>query len=193
MVDLETVVRVLRPTVLVGTSGQPGIFTEAIVRAMAAGTPRPVILPLSNPTSKCEAVPADLMAWTQGQALVATGSPFEPVVWEGRTIRIGQGNNVFIFPGVGLGALVAEASQVSDTMFRVAAETLAASVSDAELAAGTLFPRLRDLREITFRVACAVVRQAREEGVGRPLADAEIGETVRAAMWVPEYAPLEAE
>lgn len=193
VVDLETVVRVLRPTVLVGTSGQPGIFTEAIVRAMAAGTPRPVILPLSNPTSKCEAVPADLMAWTQGQALVATGSPFEPVVWEGRTIRIGQGNNVFIFPGVGLGALVAEASQVSDTMFRVAAETLAASVSDAELAAGTLFPRLRDLREITFRVACAVVRQAREEGVGRPLADAEIGETVRAAMWVPEYAPLEAE
>lgn len=191
-IDLETVVRVLRPTVLVGTSGQPGVFTEPIIRAMAAGTPRPVILPLSNPTSKTEATPADLLAWTNGQALVATGSPFDPVPLGNRTIRIGQGNNVFIFPGVGLGVLVAEASQVSDTLFQVAAETLAAHVSDADLAAGTLFPRLRDLREITYRVACAVVRQAREEGVGRPLSDADIPVAVRAAMWVPQYAPMEA-
>jgi len=191
-IDLETTIRALKPTVLVGTSGQPGIFTESIIRAMAAGTNRPVILPLSNPTSKCEAKPADLIAWTQGRALVATGSPFDPVPWEGRTIRIGQGNNVFIFPGVGLGALVAQASQVTDAMFRVAAETLAAQVSDSDLAAGTLFPRLRELRRITHAVACAVVRQARDEGVGCPVEDAAISAVVSAAMWEPEYAPLEA-
>jgi malic enzyme len=185
--DLETVVRTLKPTVLVGTSGQPGVFTEKIIRAMAAGTPRPVILPLSNPTSKCEATPADLLNWTNGRALVATGSPFDPVQVDGRTIRIGQGNNVFIFPGVGLGVLVSEASYVSDTMFRVAAETLAAAVSDAELSAGTLFPRLRELRQITLQVACAVVKQAREEGVGRPLADDQIPEAVRGMMWWPDY------
>jgi malic enzyme len=185
--DLETVVRVLKPTVLVGTSGQPGVFTEKIVRTMAAGTPRPVILPLSNPTSKCEATPADLLNWTDGRALVATGSPFDSVQVNGRTVRIGQGNNVFIFPGVGLGVLASEASQVSDTMFRVAAETLAASVSDAELSAGTLFPRLRELRQITLQVACAVAKQAREEGVGRPIADDGIAEAVRAMMWWPDY------
>ena len=191
LIGLEAVVRALQPTVLLGTSGQPGVFTEPVVRALAAQVERPVILPLSNPTSKCEATPADLIAWTHGRALVATGSPFEPVVWEGRTIRIGQGNNVLIFPGVGLGVLVAEASQVSDAVFRVAAETLATQVSDEDLAAGTLFPRLRDLRPITFQVACAVVRQAREEGVGRPLADEEIPAVVRQAMWTPEYARME--
>ncbi len=193
-IDLETVVRALQPTVLIGTSGQPGVFTESIIRAMAAQTARPVILPLSNPTSKCEALPKDVIAWTGGRALVATGSPFEPVVWNGeggeRTIRIGQGNNVFIFPGVGLGVLVAEASQVSDAMFRVAAETLAQAVTDADLAAGSLFPRLRELRAITFQVACAVVRQAREEGVGRPLSDEEIPKVVGASMWMPNYARL---
>ena len=191
-IDLEMTIRALKPTVLVGTSGQPGVFTESIIRAMAEFAPRPVILPLSNPTSKCEATPADVIKWTSGRALVATGSPFDPVQWEGRSIRIGQGNNVFIFPGVGLGALVSESSQVSDAMFRVAAETLAQQISDTELSAGTLFPRLRELREITFQVACAVVRQARDEGVGRPLEDSEIPGIVRAAMWIPEYSRLEA-
>jgi malate dehydrogenase (oxaloacetate-decarboxylating) len=123
--DLEAVVRVLKPTVLVGTSGQAGMFTERIVRAMGEGVARPVILPLSNPTSKCEAKPEDVIRWTDGRALVATGSPFAPVTYGGRTIRIGQGNNVLIFPGVGLGVLVSQAARVSDAMFRVAAETLA--------------------------------------------------------------------
>ena len=190
--DLLAVVRALKPTVLVGTSGQPGVFTEAVIRAMASHVERPVILPLSNPTSKCEAKPADLIAWTAGRAMVATGSPFDPVEWQGRMIRIGQGNNVLIFPGVGLGVLVSEASRVSDAMFRVAAETLAQHVSDADIAAGTLFPRLRELRAITHKVACAVVRQAREEGVGRPLDDGDIPSAVGAAMWTPNYARLEA-
>ncbi len=191
-IDLETVVRALKPTVLVGISGQPGVFTESVMRTMAAGVERPVILPMSNPTIMCEATPSDVIAWTKGKALVATGSPFDPVTWEGKAIRIGQGNNVFIFPGVGLGVLVSEASCVSEAMFRVAAETLAHEVSDEDLAAGSLFPRLRNLRDISHKVACAVVKQAREEGVGRPLADEEIAGTVRAAMWMPEYAWFEA-
>jgi malic enzyme len=186
-IALEDAVRALKPTVLLGTSGQPGIFTEPVVRAMAAAVDRPIILPLSNPTSKAEAKPADLIAWTNGRALVATGSPFDPVPYSGRTIRIGQGNNVLIFPGVGLGVLVSEASQVSDAMFRLAAETLARFVTDEDLAAGALFPPLRHLRQITFQIACAVVKQAREEGFGRPLPDDQIPALVRAATWTPDY------
>jgi malate dehydrogenase (oxaloacetate-decarboxylating) len=189
-IDLLTTVTALRPTVLLGTSGQCGIFNEAVIRAMAAGTKRPIVLPLSNPTSMCEATPADIIAWTDGRAVVATGSPFEPVKFSDRTIRIAQGNNVLIFPGVGLGALVSEAAQVSDAMFRVAAETLAGQVKESDLAEGALFPALRDLRAITLAVACAVVRQAREEGVGRPLTDEQIPEVVHAAMWEPNYVPL---
>ncbi|HUO07834.1 MAG TPA: NAD-dependent malic enzyme [Phycisphaerae bacterium] len=191
-IGLEAVVRAFKPTVLVGTSGQPDVFTEGVIRAMAEHVRRPVVLPLSNPTSKCEAKPADVIAWTGGRALVATGSPFAPVPWEGRSIRIGQANNVLIFPGVGLGALVSEASRVTDPMFRVAAETLAAQVSDDDLAGGALFPRLQELRRITHQVACAVVRQAREEGVGRPFEDSDIPIAVRAAMWTPDYPKLEA-
>ncbi len=190
-IDLEAAIKAIKPTVLIGTSGQASVFTETLVRAMAERTPRPVILPLSNPTSKCEAKPADLITWTSGRAMVATGSPFEPVTHEGRTFRIGQGNNVFIFPGVGLGVLISEANHVSDAMFRIAAETLAQRVSDADLSAGALFPRLRELRSITFDVACAVARQAREEGVGRPLTDDQIPLEVQKAMWVPEYVRLE--
>jgi malate dehydrogenase (oxaloacetate-decarboxylating) len=186
-IDLETTVRALKPTILVGTSGRPGMFTEAVIRAMAENVARPIILPLSNPTSQCEATPADILRWTDGRALVATGSPFEPVQWNGRTIRIGQANNVLIFPGVGLGILVSGCKRVSDAIFRVAAEALAMEVSDEDLAAGTLFPPLGELRRITEKIACAVVRQAREEGVGLPLTDADIPSAIRAAMWEPVY------
>jgi malic enzyme len=189
-IDLLAAVDALRPTVLVGTSGQPGAFSEGVVRAMGRGVRRPVILPLSNPTSKCEATPAELLAWTDGRALVATGSPFAPVAAGGRTVRVGQANNVLIFPGVGLGALVAEARTLSDALFRVAAETLAGQVSAADLAAGSLFPPLRELRKITVAVACAVARQARDEGVGRPLGDEAIAAAVAGAMWTPAYRPL---
>jgi malate dehydrogenase (oxaloacetate-decarboxylating) len=190
-IDLETTVRALKPTILVGTSGKPGIFTEAVIRAMAANVARPIILPLSNPTSQCEATPADILRWTDGRALVATGSPFEPVQWNGRTIRIGQANNVLIFPGVGLGILVSRCKRVSDAVFRVAAETLALEVSDQDLADGTLFPPLGELRRITEKIACAVVRQVREEGVGLALTDAEIPSVIQAAMWEPVYSDLD--
>jgi malic enzyme len=189
--DLAAVVRALKPTVLIGVSGAAGAFTEEIVRIMAACVERPVIFPLSNPTSQSEATPADLVAWTQGRALVASGSPFAPVTYGGRTTRIGQGNNVFVFPGVGLGALVSEAREITEGMFTAAAEQLAAEVRDEDLAAGSLFPRIADLRRVTARIAEAVVRRAREDGGGRPLADDEIPRAVAAAMWEPVYVDLD--
>ena len=135
--------------------------------------------------------PADLMAWTDGRALVATGSPFEPVTFDGRTSRIGQGNNAFIFPGLGLGTLVAEAREVSDGMCRVAAKCLADQVSREDLDAGTLFPPIRELRRVAARIAEAVVREARDTRLGRPLPDETIADTVAAAQWNPRYPVLE--
>jgi malic enzyme len=183
--DLAAVVSVLEPTVLIGTAGEPGTFTEAIIRTMQAQVARPLILPMSNPTSQSEARPVDIIAWTSGQAMVATGSPFAPVTFEGRTHRIGQGNNAFIFPGVGLGALVAEATEITDGMFAAAGRRLAAYTSDDDLQAGSLFPPIADLRRVTEGIAEAVARQAHLEGVGREMADG----AVKAAMWFPDYPP----
>jgi malate dehydrogenase (oxaloacetate-decarboxylating) len=190
--DLEAVVRALAPTVLIAACGQPGAITEAIVEAMTTVVDRPVIFPLSNPTSQCEAHPADVLAWSQGRALVATGSPFDDVVHEGRQLRIGQCNNAFVFPGMGLGALVAEAREVSDGMFRAAASCLAAQVAQEDLAAGALYPRVRELRRVSTRIAEAVVREARDSRLGRPLDDGQIQSAVAAAQWVPRYLPLQA-
>ena len=189
--DLRAVVRALKPTVLIGVSGAAGAFTEDVVREMAGGVERPVIFPFSNPTTQSEAVPSDIAAWTEGRALIATGSPFAPVTYGGRTMRVGQGNNVFIFPGVGLGALLAEAREITEGLFTAAAERLAAEVRDEDLAAGSVFPPIADLRRITARIAEAVVREARQEGLGRPLSDGEIPRVVAAAMWEPRYVALE--
>jgi malate dehydrogenase (oxaloacetate-decarboxylating) len=187
---LEAVVRAVKPTVLIGACGQGGAFDKTIVEAMAAHVERPVILPLSNPTSQSEAVPADVIAWSEGRALVAAGSPFDAVSYRGGEIRIGQCNNTFIFPGMGLGALVSEAREVTDRMFRAAAECLAAQVPDGELAAGALYPRVRDLRRVSTRIAEAVAREARDAGVGRPLDDDGIRRAVADAQWEPHYPSL---
>jgi malic enzyme len=189
--DLETVVRRVAPTILVGTSGRPGAFSEAAVRAMAAGTPRPIILPLSNPTANSEAVPADVLAWSEGRAVVATGSPFEPVEIGGRTHVIGQANNVFVFPGVGLGALAARAWEVTDRMFLVAATTLAESVSAERIEQGAIYPRLTELRSISRRIAVAVAREARDGKVAPLATDDEIEAAVNACVWTPEYEPFD--
>jgi malate dehydrogenase (oxaloacetate-decarboxylating) len=189
--DLLSVVSALKPHVLIGASGQPGTFTQPVIEAMSAGCPRPVVFPFSNPTSKCEAIPEDLIRWTNGTALVASGSPFDPVVHEGRTHRIGQGNNVYIFPGVGLGALCAEATSVSETMFTVAAETLAANVADEDLSEGSLYPKLTRLRELSAKIAVAVALEAADEKVAPPLDEAEAKRRVQAAMWLPRYVRLE--
>src|SRR5688572_30446797 len=188
--DLLSVVRALRPHALIGVSGATGAFTEAVVKEMARHVERPLILPLSNPTSQAEARPEDVLAWTGGRALVATGSPFEPVVVDGRAVRIGQGNNAFIFPGVGLGALLSEAREVTPAMFAAAAACLADQLRQEDVDAGSLYPPIAALRRVTARIAEAVMREARDGGVGLPLTDAEIPGRVAAAMWDPQYLPL---
>jgi len=185
--DLAAVVRAVKPTVLIGTSGEPGTFSELIVREMAAHVERPVIFPMSNPTSKSEAKPVDIVNWTGGRALIATGSPFEPVPYGGRVIKIGQGNNAFVFPGVGLGILVSEAREVTESMFAAAAVRLASEVHQDDFDAGMLFPPASQIRRVSRGIAEAVVRQAREEGVaGRRIPDDQIPQAVAAAMWDPQ-------
>ncbi len=189
--DLEAVIRAVRPTILIGTSGTPGAFTEAAIRALAEGAEHPIVFPLSNPTANSEAVPSDLLEWTSGRALVAAGSPFAPVDHGGVTRITGQANNVYVFPGVGLGAILAEVREVSDELFLVAAERLAELVSADRLAVGALYPPVGALREVAREIACAIVRHARDQGLGRSIPDELIEPGVDAAMWWPDYPPLE--
>jgi malic enzyme len=189
--DLAAAVRAVKPTVLVGCSGQPGLFTEEVIRAMASTAARPIVFPMSNPTSKAEATPGDVLRWTDGRALVATGSPFPPVTLGARTFRIGQINNAFVFPGVGLGVLASGAREVTDGMFAAAADQLAAEVGPADFAEGALFPPQARLRSVEEAVAAAVVRQARDEGVGKAIADEAIPAAVRDWMWEPAYPRVE--
>jgi len=186
-ISLLEVVQRFQPTVLFGVSGQAGIFSEEVVRTMAAHVRRPIILPLSNPTSHAEARPIDLFKWTDGQVIVGTGSPFDDVLYNGRRYRIGQGNNVFIFPGVGLATIVGRARKVTDGMFLAAAKALAACVSDSLLAMSCVYPRISEVREVSRHVAVAVARRAIEEGVAPPAEDLE--ERIDAAMWDPVYLP----
>jgi malate dehydrogenase (oxaloacetate-decarboxylating) len=188
--DLDGVVAALTPTVLVGVSGEPGVFTRSVVRTMAEQVIRPVILPMSNPTDKSEAAPADLLNWTEGRALVATGSPFPIVTLGARRYPIAQANNAFIFPAMGLACVVGQVTEVTAGMFRVAAEALAAEASEDEVGGRRLLPKVRDLRRVTAHVAEAVVREARDAGVGLPFENEEIAMTVAAAMWTPRYLPL---
>ena len=180
---LEATIEAYRPTVLVGTTGVAGTFTEAVVRSMAAVSERPVIMPLSNPTPLAEARPADIAAWSDGRAITATGSPFPPV--DGR--EIGQANNVFVFPGLGLGAIVSGARRISDGMVVAAARALADAVDANRLAGGVIYPSVGDLRTVARAVAVAVA----DEAVATGLADANdhLDADIDAAMWWPEYVP----
>lgn len=185
--SLDTVISHMKPTVMIGTTGQPNYFTKEMVREMALHVERPVILPFSNPTSKCEATPADLLAWTEGRALVATGSPFDPVTIDSKTFHTGQGNNAFIFPGVGLGLLVAEATRVTDGVFDVACRVLAEQVTPGDLERGSLYPPVAELREVAREIAIGVVSFCRDAGIGREIADAEVPAEVDKFMWAPRY------
>jgi len=185
--SLDAVVARFAPTVLIGTSGQAGAFHETLVRRMASTVDRPVIFPLSNPTANCEAHPGDLIRWTDGRALVATGSPFPPVLYGGRTIHVGQGNNVFVFPAIGLGALLAGARKISDDMITATAASLAGQVREADLARGLLFPDIERLREITALGAAAVCEQAHREGLATCPAPPDFLAAAKAAMWTPDY------
>jgi malate dehydrogenase (oxaloacetate-decarboxylating) len=188
-IGLAEVVARSRPTMLIGTSTQPDAFTEAIVTEMAAHAERPIIMPLSNPTSHSEARPADLIAWTQGRALIATGSPFAPIAYQGVTYHIAQANNALIFPGLGLGVTVCRARRISDSMLAAAAQALA-DLSDAGTAGAPVLPPVTSLRAVSAAVAAAVARAAAAEGLARePLSDPE-GQ-VRRAMWEPAYPAIE--
>ncbi len=189
-IELEHMMSTMKPTMLVGTSGVPGTFTEPALREMAKHADRPVVFPLSNPTSMTEAHPADVVQWTEGRALIATGSPFDPVEYDGRMIHVSQGNNVYIFPGVGLGALAARATKVTDSMFTAAAADLAEQVSSEDLEAGKLYPRLADMRKITRSIAQAVTRQAFKEGLAEADTDTPIEDLIDELIWEPSYPTL---
>jgi len=185
--DLETVVHQVHPTVLIGTCAVPGTFTATVVREMSQAVAVPVILALSNPTAKCEAVPADVMLWSEGCAIMATGSPFDPVTVAGRERVIGQANNVYVFPGVGMGAIISGAQIITDEMFAVAAKTLAERVSWVRLESGALYPPLSDLRSVSHDIALAVAHEAVASGVAEARSDGELEAKLETTLWVPEY------
>jgi malate dehydrogenase (oxaloacetate-decarboxylating) len=188
-IPLLEVVKRVRPTILIGAAAQPQAFTEEIVREMARHVPRPMIFPLSNPTSKSEALPVDLINWTEGRALVATGSPFDDVQYRGRSVRIGQCNNAYIFPGVGLGVIAAQARRVTDAMFIAAARTLSELAPVRRDPSLALVPPLREVRDVAKRVAVAVAVQAQRDGVADAVSDDELQRRIGATMWSPEYLP----
>ncbi len=189
-ISLAEVVRQVHPTILIGTSTVAGAFTEEIVREMAAHVEKPVILPMSNPTSRSEAKPADLITWTGGRVLVATGSPFEPVSYQNRTYVIGQSNNALVFPGIGLGTIVCRARNITDNMFDAAARAVAGMV-DLSQPGAPLLPEMEDLRTVSATVAVEVVKAAIADGVARVVPDDSI-QAVQDAMWHPEYKPVRA-
>jgi malate dehydrogenase (oxaloacetate-decarboxylating) len=187
--NLLDVVNNAKPTALIGASGQPGAFSHSVVREMAAQHVRPVIFPLSNPTSRAEATPADLDAWTEGRAIIGTGSPFPPLLRDGMHFTVDQTNNSYIFPGVGLGAIAVQARRITDTMFMAAAKALAELSPARSDPRGNLLPPVTALREIGVAVARAVARQAVREGLASPRTDSDIYAAIAGKMWEPKYLP----
>lgn len=185
--SLLDVVANARPTVLIGVSGQAGLFTKAIVEAMQVHCEYPLILPLSNPTSQAEAQPVDLLRWSSGKAMVATGSPFAPVDMGDRVIDIAQCNNSYIFPGIGLGVIVAKATRITDNMMMAASRALAGVSPLATSGTGALLPLLDDIRAVSKLIAKAVINQAIEDGVALPIPSDLIDEKINKNFWEPEY------
>jgi len=188
-IGLLDVVKNAKPTVLIGVSAQGGMFSEAIIRAMAAGVERPVVFPLSNPTSCAEAAPQDVMDWTEGRAVIGTGSPFPPVMCGGKQVAIAQTNNAYVFPGMGLGVLAVKSSRVSDGMFAAAAKALAGLSPALSDSGASLLPPVSELRSVAMTIAVAVAMKAREEGLCAPFEDAALPALIAAKMWEPVYRP----
>lgn len=187
-INLLDVIKNVKPSILIGASAQPGAFSEVLIREMARHVERPVIFPLSNPTSKSEAVPVDLINWTDGGALVATGSPFPSVVFRNRVINIGQCNNAFVFPGVGLGVIASGARRVTNEMFVAAARALAEFSPALHDPAASLYPALEGVRMMSRRVAFAVAREALRLGLANAAAQEELERQIDAKVWEPRYA-----
>lgn len=186
-ITLLDVVTHVKPSVLIGVSAQTDAFSEEVVRTMAAHVERPIIFPLSNPTSRCEAKPENLIRWTEGRAIIATGSPFPPVEYRQKTYRIAQCNNVYIFPGVGLGVVASRCPRVTEEMFIRAAEVLSRQAPLLKDPAGSLFPGLQQLRAVTRQIAIAVAQVAVEKGLVPPVSADGVESLVDGNMWFPEY------
>jgi malate dehydrogenase (oxaloacetate-decarboxylating) len=190
-ITLLDVMRHAKPSVLIGVSGQAGAFTEEAVREMASNTIRPVIFPLSNPTSRCEATPQDLVDWTEGRVLIGTGSPCEPVSIWGKKAAIDQTNNSYIFPGLALGIIAARAKRVSDRMVMAAAKELARLVPTQKDKKASLLPSLSDSRQLSRSIAHAVGRQAIQDGQAQVADEDSLNRELQANIWEPEYVPYE--
>lgn len=188
-ISLAEVVRQVHPSILIGTSGRPQVFTEAIVTEMAAHVERPIIMPMSNPTSLAEAFPSDLLTWTEGRALVASGSPFPPASVGGTTYDIAQVNNALIFPGLGLGVIICRARRLTDGMLLAAARAVAEQ-ADTSTRGASLLPRMVDLRSTSLVVARAVARQATAEGIADVPVDEHLEQRIIDAMWMSAYHPV---
>ncbi|MGW8959485.1 NAD-dependent malic enzyme [Paenibacillus sp. NPDC055715] len=189
-IPLLEVIRQVKPTILIGTSGVADAFSEEIIKEMAKHVERPIIMPMSNPTNLAEAVPENLIRWTDGKALIATGSPFEPVNYNGTKFEIGQANNAFVFPGLGLGAIVVKAKRITPAMFTAAADAVANGV-DSNEPGSALLPHIRKLRDVSYAVAVAVAKAAIQDQVAQAhISDVE--QAIRDAMWKPEYVKVKA-
>lgn len=185
--DLLTVVQQVQPTILIGVSGQPGLFSEKVIKAMYAHCPRPVVMPLSNPTSRVEATPEQVLRWTDGHALVATGSPFPPVAWAGQSYLIAQCNNAYIFPGIGLGVVAVGAERVTDAMLMAASLALAAESPMVQTGQGALLPALSAIQAVSRAIAFAVARQAQADGAALQSDEQTVRATIEQLFWAPQY------
>ncbi len=188
-IGLADVVRNAKPTVLIGVTAQSGLFSDAILAETARHTERPIVMALSNPTHKCECSPEAVWKATDGKGLVATGSPFPSMTWNGRTLQASQCNNLYIFPGIGLGSLVSRATRVTDAMILAGSKAISAFVTPEQEARGLLLPEMRDIREVSAKVAIAVGMAARESGLGRLVDDETLARIVHKAQWEPSYLP----
>jgi malate dehydrogenase (oxaloacetate-decarboxylating) len=191
--DLEATIRGARATALLGLSGQPGTFTKSVVEALLPHAEKPVVFALSNPTSSCEAQPVDILTWSEGRALVATGSPFEPVRVGDRHVPIGQGNNAFIFPGLGFGAILANVTEITDGMVLEAAYALAEYTLEHHAGKGLLYPPVDELRAVSVYVAARVIRRAFADGVARTdkVTPENAEAYVRSKAWQARYLPFQ--
>jgi malate dehydrogenase (oxaloacetate-decarboxylating)(NADP+) len=177
----------IKPNVLIGATGQPGTFTREVVELMSKLNSRPTIFALSNPTSRAECTPEQAYEWSAGKVIFASGSPFPPVEYDGRRYRPGQGNNVYVFPGVGLAAVACKAQRITEEMFLVAARTLAGLVSEDDLAAGAIYPPLTRIREISLAIAEAVVEKTQDLGLARAPMTKDVRATIANGMYDPTY------
>ncbi|MEZ7921895.1 MAG: NAD-dependent malic enzyme [Acinetobacter towneri] len=187
VISLLDVIQNAKPTVLIGVSGQPGLFTEEVIKTLAANCERPIVLPLSNPTSQVEAFPADILEWTEGKALIATGSPFEPVNYQGKLYNISQCNNSYIFPGIGLGVIAAGATRVTDSMLIASSNALADCSPLLQDPNADLLPDLNEIQQVSKFIAFRVAKAAMDAGVAAVMSDETLREAIEANFWKPAY------